>query len=49
MIRGVTPDPYPWLGEAVAAAASTLPLHPVGWRIFQWLQRSLIPDRSVVD
>jgi hypothetical protein len=35
--------------EAAAAAASTLAPYPVGWRVFQWLQRSLVPDRSVVD
>ena len=35
--------------EAAALAASTLAVHSVGWRMFQWLQRSLVPDRSVVD
>ena len=35
--------------EAAAAAASTLALDAVGWRMFQWLQRSLVPDPSVVD
>jgi hypothetical protein len=34
---------------AAALAASTLASYPVGWRMFQWLQRSLVPDRSVVD
>jgi ribulose-5-phosphate 4-epimerase/fuculose-1-phosphate aldolase len=35
--------------EAAAAAASTLAADSVGWRIFQWVQRSLVPDRSVVE
>ncbi|MBM4298059.1 MAG: ribulose phosphate epimerase, partial [Deltaproteobacteria bacterium] len=35
--------------EAAALAASTLQPDHVGWRLFQWLQRSLVPDRSVVD
>jgi len=34
--------------EAAALAASTLAPDPVGWRMFQWLQRSLVPDPSVV-
>jgi len=43
------PNARPISDEATAAAASTLALDPVGWRMFQWLQRSLVPDRSVVD
>ena len=43
------PNGRPISDEASAAAASTLALDPVGWRMFQWLQRSLVPDRSVVD
>jgi len=43
------PNARPISDEAAAAAASTLAPHPVGWRMFQWLQRSLVPDRSVVD
>ena len=43
------PNARPIFDEAAAAAASTLAPHPVGWRMFQWLQRSLVPDRSVVD
>jgi ribulose-5-phosphate 4-epimerase/fuculose-1-phosphate aldolase len=34
--------------DAAALAASTLSPDPVGWRMFQWLQRSLVPDPSVV-
>jgi Class II Aldolase and Adducin N-terminal domain len=43
------PNAHSISDEAAALAASTLALHPVGWRMFQWLQRSLVPDRSVVD
>ena len=43
------PNGRPISDEAAAAAASTLAPDPVGWRVFQWLQRSLVPDRSVVD
>jgi len=43
------PNARPISDEAAAAAASTLAPHSVGWRMFQWLQRSLVPDRSVVD
>jgi ribulose-5-phosphate 4-epimerase/fuculose-1-phosphate aldolase len=43
------PNARPISDEAAAAAASTLAPHPVGWRMFQWLQRSLVPHRSVVD
>jgi hypothetical protein len=43
------PSARPISDEAAAAAASTLAPHSVGWRMFQWLQRSLVPDRSVVD
>jgi hypothetical protein len=42
------PNARPISDEAAAAAASTL-TPPVGWRMFQWLQRSLVPDRPVVD
>jgi ribulose-5-phosphate 4-epimerase/fuculose-1-phosphate aldolase len=35
--------------EAAALAASTLAHDSVGWRMFQWLQRSLVPNPSVVD
>ena len=43
------PNGRPISDEAAALAASTLAPHPVGWRMFQWVQRSLVPDRSVVD
>ena len=43
------PNAQPISDEAAALAASTLAVHSVGWRMFQWLQRSLVPDRSVVD
>src|SRR5438309_1750319 len=43
------PNGRPISDEAAAAAASTLAPDSVGWRMFQWLQRSLVPDRSVVD
>ena len=42
------PNGRPISDEASAAAASTLALDPVGWRMFQWLRRSLVPD-VVVD
>jgi hypothetical protein len=44
------PNAQPISDKTAAAAASTLAApHAVGWRMFQWLQRSLVPDRSVVD
>jgi hypothetical protein len=43
------PNGRPISDEAAALAASTLTSYPVGWRMFQWFQRSLVPDRSVVD
>jgi hypothetical protein len=43
------PNARPISDEASALAASTLSPDPVGWRMFQWLQRSLVPDPSVVD
>ena len=43
------PHGRPISDEAAALAASTLAPDSVGWRMFQWLQRSLVPDRSVVD
>jgi ribulose-5-phosphate 4-epimerase/fuculose-1-phosphate aldolase len=43
------PNGRPISDEAAAAAASTLAPDSVGWRMFQWVQRSLVPDRSVVD
>ncbi len=35
--------------EAAAVAASTLAPDAVGWRVFQWLQRDIVPDLSAVD
>lgn len=35
--------------EAARIAASTLATEDTGWRMFQWLQRTLVPDPSVVD
>ncbi|MFN3257471.1 MAG: class II aldolase/adducin family protein [Ilumatobacter sp.] len=35
--------------EAARIAASTLSPEHTGWRIFQWLQRSVVPDPTVVD
>jgi ribulose-5-phosphate 4-epimerase/fuculose-1-phosphate aldolase len=43
------PNGRPISDEAAALAASTLAADSVGWRMFQWLRRSLVPDRSVVD
>ena len=43
------PNGRPISDEAAALAASTLAPAPVGWRMFQWLQRSFVPNRSVVD
>jgi hypothetical protein len=43
------PNARPISDEAAALAGSTLSSDSVGWRMFQWLQRSLVPDRSVVD
>ena len=43
------PHGRPISNETAALAASTLAPDSVGWRMFQWLQRSLVPDRSVVD
>jgi ribulose-5-phosphate 4-epimerase/fuculose-1-phosphate aldolase len=34
---------------AARIAASTLSPEPTGWRVFHWLQRSLVPDPAVVD
>jgi hypothetical protein len=43
------PNARPISDAAAALAASTLAADSVGWRMFQWLQRSLVPDRAVVD
>jgi len=43
------PNGRPISDEAAAVAASTLAAPEVGWRVFQWLQRTVVPDPSVVD
>jgi ribulose-5-phosphate 4-epimerase/fuculose-1-phosphate aldolase len=43
------PNGMPISDEAAAIAAQTLAPDPVGWRMFQWLVRSLVPDTSVID
>jgi len=43
------PEGRPISDEGAAVAASTLAPEPTGWRVFQWLQRTLVPDASVVD
>ncbi len=35
--------------EAARIAAHTLSPESTGWRVFHWLQRSLVPDPTVVD
>ena len=35
--------------ESARVAASTLSPEPTGWRVFHWLQRTLVPDPTVVD
>jgi ribulose-5-phosphate 4-epimerase/fuculose-1-phosphate aldolase len=35
--------------ESARVAASTMEPAQVGWRVFQWLQRDIVPDTSVVD
>jgi ribulose-5-phosphate 4-epimerase/fuculose-1-phosphate aldolase len=34
--------------EAAAVAASSLQPEHAGWRVFQWLARDIVPDRTVV-
>jgi len=43
------PEAKPISDAAAAVAASRLSAESVGWRYFQWLQRSLVPDTTVVD
>lgn len=40
--------PVPITDEAAREVESTLGLPEVGWRLFQWLARDLVPDPSVV-
>ncbi|MGI9644039.1 MAG: class II aldolase/adducin family protein [Ilumatobacteraceae bacterium] len=42
------PDGRPISDEAAAVAATTLSTPDVGWRVFQWLVRSVVPDPTVV-
>ncbi len=42
------PDGRPISDEAASVAASTLAQPDVGWRVFQWLVRSVVPDVTVV-
>lgn len=43
------PDAKPIRGGAAAVAAHTLSPEGVGWRNFQWLPRTHVPDVSVVE
>jgi ribulose-5-phosphate 4-epimerase/fuculose-1-phosphate aldolase len=43
------PDARPISDAAARVAARTLAPDEVGWRVFQWIQRSVVPDPSVVD
>ena len=43
------PDGKAISDDAARIAAATLAPEPAGWRVFQWLQRSLVPDPAVVD
>jgi ribulose-5-phosphate 4-epimerase/fuculose-1-phosphate aldolase len=43
------PAGKPISDEAAHIAASTLAPELTGWRVFQWLQRNLVPDPEIVD
>ncbi len=43
------PQAKPISEEAARIAASTLQPAEVGWRVFQWLVKDLVPDTSIVD
>ncbi len=43
------PDARPISDDAAKVAAATMAVPQTGWRSFQWLQRDLVPDTSVVD
>ena len=43
------PDGRPISDEAAAVAASSLASEDAGVRVFHWLQRSVVPDPTVVD
>jgi ribulose-5-phosphate 4-epimerase/fuculose-1-phosphate aldolase len=40
--------PTPITDEAAKSVAQTLEQPGVGWRVFQWVARDLVPDPSVV-
>ncbi len=44
-----SPAATPISDEAAKVAASTLGADDVGWRVFQWLRRDLVPDTAAVD
>ena len=41
-------DPQPISDDAAKYAAVALGCDTIGWRVFQWLARDLVPDPSVV-
>ena len=43
------PNGIPISDEAAAVAAASMAPEHVGFRVFQWLVRSVVPDPSVVD
>ncbi|HUV19503.1 MAG TPA: class II aldolase/adducin family protein, partial [Ilumatobacteraceae bacterium] len=43
------PDGIPISDEAAAIAAETLAPASTGWRLFQWLLRSVVDDPTIVD
>lgn len=43
------PDGMPISDESAAIAAASMQPEVVGWRVFQWLVRSVVPDPTVVD
>ena len=43
------PDGRPISDAAAAVAAAALAPDHVGWRVFQWLVRDLVPDPTIVD
>ena len=43
------PAGRPISDEAARVAAATLADESTGWRVFHWLQRTLVPDPTVVD
>ncbi|MEZ5225215.1 MAG: hypothetical protein R2710_00670 [Acidimicrobiales bacterium] len=43
------PNAKPISEESARIAASTLQPAEVGWRLFQWLVKDLVPDPTIVD